>query len=106
MLSSPAQIFQHLSCPFLFFSLYLCRAPLLPLRANSRSSKPAGCYRYRGNAVTKETKAEALGGSLRRATVGDADVWGLQVGRLLAVAAGGGSRIWHSGLYTPSGWCG
>ncbi|XDA71300.1 hypothetical protein R6Z07F_001652 [Ovis aries] len=45
------------------------RALLLPLRADGHSTKPFGCYGYRGNAVTKETKAEALGCWLRLARV-------------------------------------
>ncbi|KAI4548097.1 hypothetical protein MG293_000427 [Ovis ammon polii] len=47
----------------------LGRALLLPLRADGHSTKPFGCYGYRGNAVTKETKAEALGCWLRLARV-------------------------------------
>ena len=42
---------------------------MLPLRADGHSTKPSGCYGYRGNAVTKETKAEALGCWLRLAQV-------------------------------------
>ena len=65
------------TCPspflFLFRSLLLPPilkgSPLRPLRADGHSTKPSGCYGYRGNAVTKETEAEALGCRLRLARV-------------------------------------